>query len=78
MSDQPLFREADEQEAKFAPQQLPRDDDDARGAIAPTTAGAFLPADAAPGPATTPTAPVVGAAALAQETQRQHSDDHVS
>jgi hypothetical protein len=68
MSDKPLFQDADEQEATYAPQQLSPDDAASESVVAPATAGAFVAGDAAPG-VSNEAAPVVGAAALAEETE---------
>ncbi|MDP9309576.1 MAG: hypothetical protein M3R24_01545 [Chloroflexota bacterium] len=78
MSDQPLFQNTDKEEERYAPQQLPRDDDGGSGvAIVPTTGGAFQPAEVAPG-ASTETGPVVGAAALAKETEQRGADEQTA
>lgn len=75
MSDQPLFQNADDQEEKYAPQQLPQNDNAPSGvAVVPTTAGAFNAADVAPGGSTV-TGPVIGAAALADETEHHETAD---
>ncbi len=75
MSDTPLFQNADEQEEIYAPQQLPQHDHSTTGvAVVPTTAGAFNPADVAPGTATE-TSPVIGAAALAEETEKDNQEE---
>lgn len=78
MSDQPLFQNADEQEEKYAPQQLPQNDASAPGvAIVPTTGGAFQAGEVASGTATE-TGPVVGAAALAAESERDDEENRRS
>ena len=70
MSDKPLFQNADEQEATYAPQQQASDDvADSGVAVAPATAGAFVAGDATPGPTSPAAAPAVGAAALAEESE---------
>lgn len=73
MSDKPLFQNADEQEARYAPEQLAPKETSAGVDIAPTVAGAYLPENAGPTSAgvSNPIAPVVGAAALAEETEQQ-------
>lgn len=70
----PLFHDMDEQEQVYAPQQVAPDDSASGVDVVPVTAGSFQPADSAPG-VSAETAPVVGAAALAEETQTKDADD---
>lgn len=75
MSDAPLFQDADEQEAIYAPQQVSPDGDAGSDAtVVAATAGAFVAGDAAPGIGNE-VAPVVGAAVLAEETKDDDATD---
>ncbi len=78
MTDQPLFQNADEQEETYAPQQLPQNEDSAQAVpVVPLTGGAFQAGEVAPGTATQ-TGPVVGAAALAAESERDDEENRRS
>ncbi len=70
----PLFQGMDEQEQVYASQQVGADDTASGVDVVPTTAGSFLPADSGPG-VSAETSPVVGSAALADETETNDAND---
>ena len=76
MSDTPLFQNTDEQEAAYAPQELPEASVQEAGLVMPAaavvgTTSAGTSAGTGTGAPSAGVAPAVGAAALADETEDQ-------